>query len=1277
MAESNNYTPENDLNLDASLTQDDVYQPEDDLQLTQSLVSTPTFGTTSAAAVATGQTRTLTGGTASVQLSSALSNATGGTADLTGGTATLEPNTATSLGTGADNISLITASLSVITAESQGSGVSNLSLTVPAIETTEARSEAKGREIGTDVIGTNGDVDVLIEGQKIAAYTNIELKKRLNEIDTFKFEAFIEDNDDRALIQEGNIVKFVEGYNDLLFKGVLNEVEYKSSFRAVCEGNGMEQKLLNRKTERETFTNSSGDAIVKDVVPTSVISRGEIESAPQVSVRFDHDNLARAVAGVANATGYDWYVDQEKADDFSEDFLNFVQEAGGPDEVALGTPTQPSQDKGSGGRGIFNITPKIEGFVESISIKLENGAFVSFPQEINVTVSEGFSTPIYNETFTFDDPGDKVINLAKSDYDKLMKKGIEYDVTAETLSGDTSIVSVDIDDRYSDETAYYTMSDGFTPATGDDQVVYRNATREVFDIGSNARLIERNKDQGFIANDITLLGRGDGINQLEANVFAASDQFTDSTEEFNDAIQGYNVSIIENQSKITLKGKSEYNISVAEDGSHLLTAQSDTVFNNDKLRSYKLDQPFELESFSIDTAINTSYEPYDVKVANGGSKLYVTTTAESNEEIKEYSLTTAYDLNTATIENTIVTGLDSSEPVLTISNNGKNLVIADNQGNVRNYVLGTAYDTTTVQNTQDTSFGFNVTGIDFNDAGDKMFLNEFGTIRTYELSTAFDVTTATKINERTTSQGEYVLEWRDNGDFLFLSQRDVGEAGDVTKNIAGERTLSVDDALQLGNQGDELIARAGVENIRAEILDGSTINVLERGLEDFTGEKTKTPNHYKGVRIFLKENVTQGIGPFTPEDRSTAQSGSSIEQFGVREQRETDKTITDLRTLEKAADLELKNRFEDIFRVQVKPTEPRTTKNIDLGDKVEVKDLTAMDVDDSFKVTGIDAQRASAGEGTTLHLANRPRRLTERLRDIESNTDTLNAHMQGATNLTPLNFRDNADNSNPIIADLYVPDDAVAVNKVDLKAKRQSFRGFVKADTTSDNSSTGEFLNATQTLVNPGGSIPEPFSSATVEDSPTGDDTGAIITGQIVNKSGGLETYDYELENSSTSTVLKSGSLTINDNEQKTINFNATSEDVSQNDSIKFSIINNSLDTEAGIAGHSQINIYVNTKSEHSHDLLGEQDFGIFQPNTEPGIDVDVVVDGNIVKTVNNIFVGDEIGPIDVQPYLDTPLAGDYHEIKLVPKDAGGGNNGRSRFTVDVNGKIFIESTLQ
>jgi len=872
MAENNTYEPENDTNLAADLTSSDVYTPENDLDLQQGLTSTPTLQTQAAQAIATGDTLNLAGTTT---LDTVSADATGsGITDLfiTTGLFTLRKATANASGnatsiSGSSTLDTVTADASAIggasnlqdlnldtaTSNASGTGGTGLKLERPPLPVTEASASATGGETSFNVPGTGGEITVLIDGERIDTYTNIEIQKRLNEVDTFSFQAFIEDSSDRALIQEGAEVKIIESYQDLLFKGVLNEVEYKSNFRAKCEGNGMVQKLLDRKTDRDTYTNSAGDDIVKAEVQETVMDYGAIESAPQVSVRFDHDNLARAVAGVANATAYDWYIDQDFDDQFETDYLNFVRDAG------------------------------------------------------------------------------------------------------------------------------------------------RDMVQQTFAIGEDAQMVDRNKDEGFVANDITLLGRGDGVNQLEANVFAASTKYTDTTE--------------------------------------------------------------------------------------------------------------------------------------------------------------------------------------------------------------------------------------------IITESETG-------------SFTVEDATQLGSVGDNLLIRAGIEVMDVDITDSSTLSINSRAQPDWESNDTPQIRHYEGVRVWTVENVTQGLGRFAPESRDTAEDGSSIDTFGVKEQRETDKTIVDLSTLEKAADIDLKNRFEDVFRVQIEPTDPRVTRDLQLGDAVDVEDLTAMDVDDTFEVVGMDVKRNSAEEGTTLHLANRPRRLTERLSEMESNTDTLNAHMQGATNFNSERFEDNANQLYPLDTEVYIPEDVVKVNKMEINLSREKFRGYTKGVSTNygenstDNAGLLSFDNNTGNSINGSLNVPgigtknvnklRALAMIKIIDI-DGTNTADIRT-TVTNTTTGETIIDEETGYYDKSSTVFEGVISTDDG-------NLTGDNIS---------FEAEITDDKGNTIDAEIRIVLVSESAHSHD----DQYGLFEPASEETLDVNVLVDGERVETVENLGVGDKVDqPIDISNSLSDPIPGEYHSIKLKPFD--------------------------
>jgi len=929
-------------------------------------------------------------------------------------------------------------------------------------------------------LGTSGEITVLIDGQRIDTYTNIDIERRLNEVDTFAFEAFIEDSTDRALINEGNDVKIIENNNTLLFKGRLTEVEYQSSFRAKCEGDGMVTKLLNRKTGRDTYTNTAGDDIVKNVVDSNVISYGDIETAPQVSVRFDHDNWARAVAGIANATGYDWYIDHGGVD-YETDFLNFVQDAGdtgvltrinveedfedgtvngftgGGDVTLTATGTNPitgtyslsvqhDSDTAPFGNASYSHSSIDSEYVASFKFK----GFADNDADDPVHQIEGYGSAgsIWDISYR-EDASEIELDFADGSETLSVTAGEVYDITVRVQPGETLKYTVNnqtrsgspVNNGQPDGLAVYAYTGGPFDGTVTATTVFDDLTidtpeadKKTFEIGGNAQMVDRDKDDGFVANDITLLGRGDGINQLEARVFAATTHYTDTTEV-------------------------------------------------------------------------------------------------------------------------------------------------------------------------------------------------------------------------------------------------VGENLDPIPSVEGP-FFKVEDTTQLGDTNDTLKVRVGSEVMRVQVdtdIAKENLEVIDRALNDYEGNSTEQIKHAEGIRVWLVENETQGIGPFTPETQDTAEDGSSVEVRGVKQERSTDKTLVDITTLEKTADLELKNRFEDVFRVQINPTEPRVTEYLDLGDTVRVQDLTAMNVDNTFDIVGIDIRRASSQEGTILHLANRPRRLTERLSDIERDRNTLNAHMQGATNIDSQNFNDNADNTHPLSADLRIPNDAVAVNKTELTFKREPFRGYVQQITESS-AETGEYINSVYNIVEAGQSDSTPGVFADAAPSPTGADAGAIITATISNQDSSSHNYNYDIINDTTSTTLSTGSVSISSGNTSTINYNATSSEVSSGDQIKLEITGDNLITPSSGITSSYTSLVISSKSDHNHGTAA--DYGIFEPNNEPDVDVDVIVDGTTVTTVNDVSVGDEAGPIRIEDDLSDPVSGAYHDIELKPVQTGGSENGRARLNATIYSKVFIESTL-
>ena len=516
------------------------------------------------------------------------------------------------------------------------------------------------------------------------------------------------------------------------------------------------------------------------------------------------------------------------------------------------------------------------------------------------------------------------------------------------------------------------------------------------------------------------------------------------------------------------------------------------------------------------------------------------------------------------------------------------------------------------------------------------------------------------------------------------------QAGDTT-------TLDVKDASQLGATGDEVYVRVGEEVLHANIQDSTTLDILGRAQDDYNGDSTEDGQHYEDIQVFLKENVTQGIGPFEPT-RDKAESGSSIDRSGNIEDRDTDKTLVDRATVEKVCDNELKDRREPVFRVEVDLTDPRGLEDlgIDIGDQVTIKDLTAPDVSNDFRVVGIDYDRASAGEATTLHCANRPVRLVERLSEIERDRDTLNAHMQGSTNVDSQGFVDNASSDNPLLSRIYIPDDAVAVNKLNVIFSRESFKGYVKNtdhshdltvnhpehshDVThpshSHDVTVAENLNSTIALYDPGST--QDASSNTVSGTieVIGPSSGSFKGNQaaikIYNKSGSSDDYDWQLEDSNGNILASESNETIGDDAGRTWNIPLTENEVNNGETLTFKITDGVVGTDSskGIQGGLYIILAsrgsktsstslgsnetstkaLGTTSSETTSDAGSPEYGVFKPVSENDVDVEVRVDGNLVTTETGVSVGQQISsPVDLDNDISEPVSGSWHKVELTP----------------------------
>jgi len=130
-----------------------------------------------------------------------------------------------------------------------------------------------------------------------------------------------------------------------------------------------------------------------------------------------------------------------------------------------------------------------------------------------------------------------------------------------------------------------------------------------------------------------------------------------------------------------------------------------------------------------------------------GTKMYVV--GQANDNVNEYNLSTAWNISTASYsQNFSVASEDVTPRGLYFNNNGTKMYITGSIGDdVSEYSLSTAWDISTASFTTDfnfTSQETNSTALSFNSDGTKMYIIGYtnDTVFEYNLSTAFDVSTA-------------------------------------------------------------------------------------------------------------------------------------------------------------------------------------------------------------------------------------------------------------------------------------------------------------------------------------------------------------------------------------------------------------------------------------------------------------------------------------------------------------------------------------------------------
>lgn len=237
----------------------------------------------------------------------------------------------------------------------------------------------------------------------------------------------------------------------------------------------------------------------------------------------------------------------------------------------------------------------------------------------------------------------------------------------------------------------------------------------------------------------------------------------------------------------------------------------------------------------------------------------------------------------------------------------------------------------------------------------------------------------------------------------------------------------------------------------------TTINVIDSSVFDATGTARIADEQitYTGSATNILTGVTRGVNSTArPHHKNcyieqhyttaSAQAGSSISTYGLMDKSLTDKTIIDRETLEVVASRYLLDRKTPIIRINIESDEPITDAGLNIGDNVTVIDSEA-DISGDYRIVGQEIESNYGFLKLTSEVSNRSLEFIEQMTKARQDAESMAKYMQGSTNIYAISESENCDDSTDLDMRFFLPNEAVAINKVLLNFKLKDYRAYSKA----------------------------------------------------------------------------------------------------------------------------------------------------------------------------------------------------------------------------------------
>jgi hypothetical protein len=171
----------------------------------------------------------------------------------------------------------------------------------------------------------------------------------------------------------------------------------------------------------------------------------------------------------------------------------------------------------------------------------------------------------------------------------------------------------------------------------------------------------------------------------------------------------------------------------------------------------------------------------------------------------------------------------------------------------------------------------------------------------------------------------------------------------------------------------------------------------------------------------------------------SAQTGSSINLYGIKDYTLIDKTILNEETLEVILSGYLSDRKDVIQSIKVTSDDALGDASLNIGDLVTATSSES-NLNGNYHIISQEFIDNYGELSLVSELSNRSAAFISALQETKKNEQNVAKYMQGATNIYAITNVENLDSTNPFNMKFYIPEETVALNKVLLNFNIEDYR---------------------------------------------------------------------------------------------------------------------------------------------------------------------------------------------------------------------------------------------